>query len=91
MDDPARRFRGLFSCEPADNPFLVIGLPAWICAAAACPVGKERTEALGVSVIADERVPLRDAENLGSGFAVQRHEGQGAVGGAEIDTDAETG
>ena len=23
-------------------------------------------------------------------FAVQRHEGQGAVGGSEIDTDAET-
>ncbi len=28
MDDPAGRFSGLFSCEPADNPFLIAGLPA---------------------------------------------------------------
>ena len=28
MDDPARRFSGLFSREPADNPFFVAGLPA---------------------------------------------------------------
>jgi hypothetical protein len=32
---------------------------------------------------------LLDAENLGSGFAAQRHEGEGAIGGAEIDADAE--
>jgi hypothetical protein len=34
---------------------------------------------------------LRDAKNLGPRFAMQRHERQGAVGRAEIDTDAETG
>ena len=27
MDHAARRFCGLFACEQADNPFLIIGLP----------------------------------------------------------------
>jgi hypothetical protein len=27
MDDPARRFRGLFARKPADNPLLVAGRP----------------------------------------------------------------
>ena len=27
MDDAARRFCGLFACEQADNPFLIVGLP----------------------------------------------------------------
>ena len=27
MDDPAGCFRGLFACEPADDPLLAAGLP----------------------------------------------------------------
>ena len=27
MHNAARRFRGLFACEQADNPLLIVGLP----------------------------------------------------------------
>src|ERR1700747_1534049 len=91
MDDPARRFSGLFSCKPADNPFLVAGLPALNlggdCFVRQIEKGRERW---GFRY-PGQRLPLRDAKNLRSRFAMQRHERQGAVRCPEIYTDAETG
>ena len=91
MDDAARRFCGLFACEQADNPFLIVDFPVLElgCGRFLRQVEK-RWKRRGFRYCG-QRLPLRDAKNLRPRFAVQRHKSQGAVGRAEIDTDAETG
>jgi len=91
MDDAARRFRGLCACEQANNPFLIIGVADWDpCSGRFLREVKKRRKGCGFGYCGQRR-PLRDAKNLGSRFAMQRHERQSAVGRPEIDTDAETG
>ena len=51
-----------------------------MCAAVTASGSREERNA-GNCVIVDD-VPLLDAEDLRSGFAAQRHEREGAVGGA---------